>query len=211
MKRLNTKGFSVVELLVIVIVIAVIGGVGYVVYSRQNKQAVSQSGSGGNQNTTQQTTLPADYTSFSVEGTGKLTDKGKCKSGEVLFARIYNSSTDDMSEYEYECSGPLDAIQYTSVVLGKRDSSVVSVFSKSAQTGTEVTLASGVKVTKYTFVGDRKGHGTSQMLPTRYTIYEATDGTDFFYALYWTGVGFSDENDYLDDFNNLALKNWQVK
>jgi len=213
----NQKGFSPIIIILVLLTIAGLGAAGRYVWSKNRPQSSTQSQDSTVQKTSQEKQVEEqksqneeEYSSFSVGSSGKLTDMGKCKSGEVLFARIYNSGEPEQN-YEYDCNGPIDAIQYVSVVLGQRTSSILEVFGKTIEKGSSVTLSNEIEAVKYSFVGERKAHGSSEILPTKYTIYEVNDGKDYFYALYWTGVGFQDEDYFLYDFNEMALKNWVVR
>lgn len=217
----NQSGVAHMVAILAVIVIVAIGLVGWKVWdNNRTKQNNSTPPISDTNNASQkeaveseaqkpETKVAKKYTSFTVKSTGKLEGRGKCKSGEVLFARIYNYGEKD--SYTYDCQGPLDAIQYVNVVLGQRTSSVVGEFTKSAQSGESATISNGVTAKKYSFTDKKKGHGTSELLPTKYVIYEVNDGKDFFYGVYWTGVGFNDEDYYLADFNEMMLKNWSVQ
>lgn len=202
----NQKGFGIAGLLILLLVVATVIAGGWYVYNR-NRAADTTS------NTTpevsQDDVMTNSYTEFSIEGQGRLTDKGKCVTGEILFARIFNS--EPSVGYEFDCEGPVEAVHYSSVVFGQRDSSILSVFSDKQLEGTQVTLANGVQATKYVFQGTRRHDISADMVPVTFTIYEANDADDYFYALYWTGVGFDDENEHLDAFNSMVLNNWQIK
>lgn len=63
MKKLNTKGFSAVEVLLVILIVAVLGGIGYMVYNNRNKAATKT------ETTTQKSTTKVAETAKPVDPT----------------------------------------------------------------------------------------------------------------------------------------------
>src|SRR5690348_10865777 len=67
--KANQKGFSVVEILIVIIVVALLGAVGWLVYDRQNnKTSATQTNQQGNESATSSKpktiTIPSDWQWF---------------------------------------------------------------------------------------------------------------------------------------------------
>ncbi len=219
MKRLNSKGFALIEGVLIFVVVALIAGVGYYVYnaSQNNPENAKSDGQRAVEEGSSESDAEAEdeikatenttYKSFSVSTTKTLKDKGSCKTGEVLFAPIYNSDS-----FDYDCSGLKEALDYAVIVYGKSSKSVLDLFNARDLVTTDVTVANEVKAKKHVFLDERKGHGTLEYHDERFALYQVSskDG-QFFYGIYRTGIGYSDEDEFTKAFNEQVLDNWELK
>lgn len=224
----NQKGFAHLGLILIaVVVLGVIGFAGYRIATKDKKNSSETSQSTSDlakkedtnsqkpattatpqEDSTKDWTLVAPKNAdntFTVKVPKSLLPDGTCKTKEVLLAIIYNSDS-----FDYDCSGAKDAIQYASIVFGVSSQSVVSTFG-TAQSTEKVTLADGkTSATKSIVSAPTKGNGGSYT--AHYVIYEATPKTtgSNYYAVYKTGVGFSDEDKFLKDFEAAVTKGWTL-
>jgi hypothetical protein len=222
----NESGFSHILVVLLVVVVAAIGFVGYKVATKdtKNNSAINQStaseakkkevssqkpvATATQEDPTKDWTLVAPKNTdntFTVKVPKSLLPDGACKTKEVLLAITYNSDS-----FDYDCSGVKDAIQYASIVFGVSSQSVVPTFG-SAQSTDKVTLADGkTTAIKSVITAQAKGGGGSYT--ARYVVYEATSKTtgSNYYAVYTTGVGFSDEDHFLKDFEAAVTKGWTL-
>jgi Tfp pilus assembly protein PilX len=226
--KVNQKGFAHLGLiLIVVVVLGVTGFAGYriVTKDKKNNSEISQSANGGakkeetsSQNLATTATPQADPTkdwtlvapkntdnTFTVKVPKSLLPEGTCKTKEVLLAIIYNSDS-----FDYDCSGVKDALRYASIVFGASSQSVVSTFG-TAQSSDKVTLADGkTTAIKSIVTGQVKAHGENYT--ALYVIYEATSkktGSNY-YAVYKAGVGFSNEDKFLKDYEAAVTKGWTL-
>jgi prepilin-type N-terminal cleavage/methylation domain-containing protein len=99
MKKLNSKGFSIVEILLVILIITVLGGIGYMVYSNHNKAATktettNQTNTTKPATSTKPKTITVDYSSW-VKGTQaelseNQTAQYKAKSGNATLS-VYST------------------------------------------------------------------------------------------------------------------------
>lgn len=213
MKKLNAKGFTVVEGLLIFVIIGIIGGVGWWVYSQNKTPKTLDSTNTTPSNQTKDKEQEEDkkveaktFSSFSVTSSPELKDKGSCKTGEILFAPIFNSDS-----FDYDCNSLDSALGYASIIFGESEKNVLELFDESNLKQSKVEISNSVEVTKYTFEAKQKGHGGGDFT-ARYVLYQLpVENGKFVYSIYWTGEGFSDEDAFLKEFNHLVLNNWIIK
>ena len=222
MKKIDKNGFTIVEGLLIILLVVVIGFVGWFVWSRQNTKKSTNSIPSSTSIPKVTTSTPVvaqvdatkDWTTVTPKNTDNtfivkvpksLLPNGTCTTKEVLLGITFNSAS-----YDYSCSGLKDALGYSSIVFGVSSSSTVPTLG-TAQSTEKVTLADGKTVaTKSVITAAAKGEGGAYT--ARYTVYEAKSirTGDNYYAVYSTGVGFSDENKLLSDFTAAVTKGWTL-
>jgi hypothetical protein len=226
----NQYGFSAVEASLILVIVGIIGGTGWYVWHSQSNAGkvyssvsdysakLSQKKASSSSSSQVATAKPVDETkgwtlvapkntdnTFTVKVPSSLLPNGSCKTKEVLLAITYNSNTHD-----FDCSGTKDALGYASVVFGVSANSVVSTLGNSTSSS-KVTLADGkATATKSIITSQAKGEGGSYTV--RYELFEAkSTNTGYnYYAIYSTGVGFNDENHFLNDFEAAVTKGWTL-
>ena len=226
--KTNQKGFAhLAPVLISVVVLGVIGFAAYRIVNKDTKNNSTTSQSTGDLTKKEDTSsqkpattaasqsdLTKDWTlvapkntdnTFTVKVPKSLLPDGTCKTKEVLLGIIYNSDS-----FDYDCSGVKDALQYASIAFGVSSQSVVPSFG-TAQSTAQVMLADGkTNATKSVISAETKGNGGSYT--ARWVVYEATSKTtgSNYYAVYKTGVGFSDEDNLLKDFEAAVTKGWTL-
>ena len=223
----NAAGFSAIEAVLIIVVIVVIGFVGWYVYSSKNKNDKTQNdtaqGATQAQKSSKKTSSPSttvadetkDWTlvapkntdnTFTVKVPKSLLPNGTCSTKELLLAITYNSQS-----YDYDCTGAKGALGYASIVFGVSSSSVVSSFG-TPSSADKVTLADGVTKADKSIVVVRATGDGDQPITRRYEIFEAKSKNtgNNYYAIYSTGVGNSDENYFLKDYEAAVTKGWTL-
>lgn len=224
--KFQQKGFAHLGLtIVVVVVLVVISFVGYRIATKDTKNSTEKSNTSKktnrqeNSSTQKQTIKPIedqtkDWTlvapkntdnTFTVKVPKSLLPDGTCKTKEVLLAVKYNTESND-----YDCSGYKDALGYASIVFGVSSSSIVTTLGNPSSTE-KVILADGKTVAiKSIITASAKGGGGSYT--ARYVVFEAKSkrtGANY-YAVYSTGVGFSDENIFLKDYEAAVTKGWTL-
>lgn len=219
----NTRGFTLIEGLLILVIVGLVGGTGwYVWHAKENtnknlNMAAQTEIKAGSKKVTSQS--PADTSSLTVvqpkdknytlKVQKSLLPSGTCTkdTSSLLLAITYNSPS-----YDYDCGTPQNALSvnstasYSSIAFGSGSSSIVTNFG-TLQKKEAAKLISGQAATKYTTTN--KNSKTNLM--NEYVIYETNpiDGK-IFYGVYGTIVGATDQNHFLEDFNSLATQSWSV-
>lgn len=219
----NYDGFSLVALLMGVVVLGVVGAAGLYIYNSQkssdkvsnstsepanteNADAESRdSATSSEQEPLSKTVSMDDWKTLSIETASikypsTLAPQGTCSDGQGLLGIIYNSDS-----FNYECNGASQALSYASIVFGAGSKSVIDTINGNTTGSSKVNIAGDLTATKYVFTNTEKENDY------RYVVYEYEQDDKFSYAIYKTGVGFSDEDEFLNDFTAVVENGWTIK
>jgi hypothetical protein len=206
-------GKNHIHYLMIIIGLVVISLMIFTVYSVTTRNAQNnfdtRPSTASQENTANDSVLITPKTTsdvFSIKTPKSLLPEGSCETGEILLGVIYNSDN-----YDYACSGVVEALDYASIVFGVSSKSIVSVFG-SAQSADNVTLADGKTIAaKSVVLAQALGHGADDYHTAKYVIYEVASPTGKnYYAVYETGIGFSDDDRLLQDFESTVTGGWMI-
>jgi len=111
----NQKGFTLVEVLLVVLIVAVIGFGGYTIWNNQGDNTKSNEVT-QSQSDTSQTKVAGTFAAYTVNQNTEFKKRGTCTSGDVLFAPIYNADS-----YDYDCGDFNYRFGYASVFFGETD------------------------------------------------------------------------------------------
>jgi len=229
-KQYKQAGFSAVEILIALVVVGATVALGYFAYSRITKssQQADLSNQTNNQASDQKEQVEqnngtdvelvdetAGWVRYSPQNTDntysikvpkELEPASYCNgSKDIVFGLTYSSYQKEIS-----CASPEQALGYGSVVFGVSSQNAHEQFLPSDSSETK-KLANGQEVTRHVSTKTKKGNGGDYSV--RYVLYTAKSNNGVpgtFYAVYETGVGFSDEDVHLKNFDYAVTKGWEI-